>query len=123
MSRRKRLDNLLKLALEAHGGLSAWDKLQSLRANVSIGGALWDLKQVPGLFKNTRVDLKLRYQHIVTHLVNLDERIVFTPNRVSLESESGTMLETRVDLRLIFHRPSSLNNTALSILEKAICID
>jgi hypothetical protein len=54
------LDNLLNFALEAHGGLSAWDKLQSLHANISIGGALWDLKQVPGLFKNTRVELKLR---------------------------------------------------------------
>jgi hypothetical protein len=47
-SRRKRLDNLLKFALEAHGGLRAWEKLQGLRANVSVGGALWDLKHIPG---------------------------------------------------------------------------
>jgi hypothetical protein len=88
------LDNLLKFSIEAHGGLSAWDKLQNLHANVSIGGTLWDLKQVPGLFKNTRVDLNLRYQDVVTHLVDLQETIVFTPNQVSLQSESGRTLDT-----------------------------
>jgi hypothetical protein len=36
-SRRERLDKLLKFVLEAHGGLNAWNKFQSLRANVSIG--------------------------------------------------------------------------------------
>jgi hypothetical protein len=101
------LDNLLKFALEAHGGLSAWDKLPSLYANVSIGGALWDLKQLPGLFKNTRVELKLRQQHVVTHLVDVDERIIFTPNEVSLESGSGKVLDTRVDPRSAFARHSA----------------
>jgi hypothetical protein len=96
------LDNLLNFALEAHGGLSAWDKLQSLHANISIGGALWDLKQVPGLFKNTRVELKLRSQHVITHLGDVDERILFTPNQVSLETESGNTLETRIDPRSAF---------------------
>jgi hypothetical protein len=101
------LDNLLKFALEAHGGLSAWDKLQSLHAKVSIGGALWNLKQLPGVFKNTRVDLNLRYQHVVTHLVDAEELIVFTPNEVSLESESGKTLDTRIDPRSAFARHSS----------------
>jgi hypothetical protein len=96
------LDNLLKYAIEAHGGLNAWNKVQSLHANVSIGGALWDLKQLPGLFKNTRVDLKLRDQHVITHLLDVDEQIVFTPNQISLESESGKTLETRLDPRSAF---------------------
>ena len=90
------MDSLLKLALEAHGGLQAWNKLRSLHANVSIRGALWDQKQLPGLFKNTRVELKLRDQHVLTHLADLDERFVFTRNQVSLETESGKTLDTRI---------------------------
>ena len=82
--------------------MKAWNNLQSLRANVSIGGALWDLKQLSGLFENTRVELKLSYQHVVAHLVDLEEKIVFTPNQVSLESESGKTLDTRVDPRSSF---------------------
>jgi hypothetical protein len=101
------LDNLLKFALEAHGGLSAWDKLQSLHANVSIDGALWELKQIPSLFKNTRVDLKLRQQYVVTRLVDLEELIVFTPNEVSLESESGKTFDTRIDPRSAFNGQSA----------------
>lgn len=45
------MDNLLTLAIEAHGGLNAWNKLETLHANVSIGGALWDLKQLPASSK------------------------------------------------------------------------
>jgi hypothetical protein len=96
------LDSLLKLALEAHGGVKAWNRLQSLKANASIGGALWDRKQLPGFFKNTRVELKLQYQHVITHLVDLNERIVFTPNQISLETESGDFLDTRIDPRSAF---------------------
>ena len=96
------MDNLLQFALEAHGGLNAWNRLQTLHANASIGGALWDLKQIPGLFKNTHVDLKLRNQHVVTHLVDADERIIFTSNEVSLESESGRTLQRRLEPRSAF---------------------
>lgn len=96
------MDSLLKLAVEAHGGLNAWNKLHSLRANASIGGALWDQKQLPGLFTNTRVELKLRYQEVITHLVDLGQRIIFTPKQVSLETESGKTLDTRLDPRSAF---------------------
>jgi len=81
------LDNLLKIATDAHGGLNAWNQFESLRASVSIGGALWDQKQLPGLFNNSRVDLKLRQQQVITHLPDIGERIVFTPDQVSLESD------------------------------------
>jgi hypothetical protein len=63
-NRRTRLDNLLKIAIEAHGGLNAWNQFESLRASVSIGGAFWDQKELPGLFNNGRTDLKLRRQQM-----------------------------------------------------------
>ncbi len=96
------MDNILAYAIQAHGGLNAWNKLQSLHVNASIGGALWDQKGLPGIFKNTRVQLDLQSQRVVTHLVDLGERIVFTPNQVSLESESGKTLRTRIDPRSVF---------------------
>ena len=96
------LDNLLTFVVEAHGGLNAWNKLRTLHAKVSIGSALWEQKGLPGIFKNTRVQLELPSQRVVTHLVDLDERIVFTPNHISLESESGKTLATRTDPRAAF---------------------
>ena len=103
------MDNLLKFALEAHGGLSAWDRFQNLHANVSIGGALWEQKQLPGVFKNTRIEAKLFYQEVVTHLIDQEEKIVFTPHQVSLESESGKTLDTCNDPRSRFSRRSAKN--------------
>jgi hypothetical protein len=96
------MDKLLKLAVEAHGGLRAWNRLRTLTANVSIGGALWDLKQLPGLFQNSRVEVKLHHQEVVTHLPDLNEKIIFVPHQVSVESEAGNTIETRDDPRLAF---------------------
>ena len=97
------MNSLLKLAVEAHGGLSAWEELQGLRANVSVGGALWDLKHIPGLFAKINVELKLRYQQVVTHLLLDDaQKMVFTPHQISLETESGETIEMRDDPRSAF---------------------
>jgi hypothetical protein len=38
------MDNLLKLVIEAHGGLERWCQFDVVRANASITGALWRLK-------------------------------------------------------------------------------
>ena len=91
------LNSLLKLAVEAHGGLSAWEKLQGLSANVSVGGDLWDLKHISGLFAKINVELKLRYQQVLTHLLEDAQKMVFTP-----QSESGETIETRDDPRSAF---------------------
>jgi hypothetical protein len=96
------MDKLVKLAVEAHGGLRAWNKLRTLNANVSIDGVLWDRKKLTGLFRNTHVEVKLHQQQMVTHLPDLNEKILFVPHQVSLESEDGNTLETRDDPRLAF---------------------
>ena len=101
-NRRTRLDSLLKIAIDAHGGLNAWNQFENLRASVSIGGALWEQKQLPGLFNNSRIDLKLRQQQVITDLPDIGERIVFTPGEVSLESNSGTRLDARIEPRSSF---------------------
>jgi hypothetical protein len=101
-NRRTRVDNLLQIAIEAHGGLNAWNQFESLRATVSIGGALWEQKGLPGLFNNSRIDLKLRQQQVITRLPDIGERIVFTPAQVSLESDSGSSLDTRIEPRSSF---------------------
>jgi hypothetical protein len=91
------MGNLLKLAIEAHGGLEHWRKFNVVRANASITGALWHLKRQPDVLKNVQVVAQLHRQHLVTHLIGKDRRTIFTPGQVSIESESGVVKETRVD--------------------------
>jgi hypothetical protein len=39
---------------------------------------------------------------VITDLPDIGERIVFTPDQVSLESDSGTRLDTRIEPRSSF---------------------
>ena len=96
------MDELLALAVDAHGGLNAWNKFKVLRVHASIGGALWDMKQIPGVFGNAHLELNLREQRVVTDLPDIGERIVFTPAKMSLESANGRLLEERANPRAAF---------------------
>src|ERR1700692_190363 len=39
-----RMNELLSLAVEAHGGLERWNKVKSIKVEASITGAIWYLK-------------------------------------------------------------------------------
>jgi hypothetical protein len=91
------MDNLLKLALEAHGGLERWRQLKEVRANVSITGALWYLKGQPDVLKTVHVVAQLHRQHLVTHLIGKNRQTVFTTDEVAIETESGVVEETRAN--------------------------
>lgn len=100
------MSQLLVSAINAHGGLKRWSELRSLHANVSIGGVLWDLVKLPGIFDGVRLELKLPYEEVLLHLADGNERLVFTPNQVSLESEAGQTIDSRIDPRSAFARKS-----------------
>jgi hypothetical protein len=91
------MDDLLKLAIGAHGGLERWRQVNVVRANASITGELWHLKGQPDVLKNIQVVAQLHRQHLVTHLIAKDRRTIFTTGKVSIESESGVVEETRID--------------------------
>jgi hypothetical protein len=91
------MDNLLELAIEAHGGLERWRQFTVVKANASITGALWHLKGQTDVLKDVQVVAQLHRQHLVTHLIGRDQRTIFTTGQVSIESETGVVEETRVD--------------------------
>jgi hypothetical protein len=96
------MNELLKIAVEAHGGLDRWNRLNSVRANASVGGALWSEKGKPGALGDISIEARLHEQHMVTHLNGQGRRAVFTPTRVTLETETGNVLESRADPRRAF---------------------
>ena len=38
---------LLKLAIEAHGGLERWREVHGIDLKLTVGGGLWQLKGLP----------------------------------------------------------------------------
>jgi hypothetical protein len=51
------MNDLLHLALAAHGGLERWLGRSEITAHVSIGGSMWAGKGHEGIFADTRVHI------------------------------------------------------------------
>jgi hypothetical protein len=96
------MTDLLNLAVEAHSGLKRWSQLTVVKASVSITGELWNLKAQPEALKDVVVEAQLKRQQLTTHLTGKNRRSVFTPDRISIESESGIVEENRDDPRSTF---------------------
>jgi len=96
------MNELLTLAVGAHGGLNRWNRFTTLTATASITGALWRLKRTADLLTQVSVEALLQEQRVTTHLVGRNKRFVFTPQRVASETEDGQLLEARDDPRSAF---------------------
>jgi hypothetical protein len=91
------MNDLLKLAIEAHGGLVKWQALQRVEAELRIGGALWTFTGQAGLFADARYVAPLHAQRgiLFDGLGSERQRSIFAPERVRLETAGGTLLEER----------------------------
>ena len=101
------MNDLLNLAVEAHGDLKRWSQLKVVKASVSITEELWQLKARPEVLKDVVVG-QLKRQQLTTHLIGKNRRTVFMPDRVSIESESGVLEEARGDPRSAFQESRNL---------------
>ena len=66
------MKNLLELALEAHGGLTRWSQLKAVTADLSVTGALWQIKGHAGALQQIRIDADLHQERLTTHIVGKD---------------------------------------------------
>ncbi|BAV47835.1 hypothetical protein MesoLj113a_21370 [Mesorhizobium sp. 113-1-2] len=90
------MSDLLNFALEAHGGLKRWNEFQTLRAELSIGGAIWEVKHCQGLLTDKTIDLQTHYQQLsITPYLKPGLRTVFVPDRQTLETLTGEVAEVR----------------------------
>ena len=60
------MNDLLNLAVEAHGGLKRWSQLTVVKASISITGELWQLKAQPEVLKDVVVVAQLKRQQLTT---------------------------------------------------------
>jgi hypothetical protein len=91
------MDELLKLALKAHGGLDRWNKVKSIKMKASITGAIWYLKGKPDCLKNIVMTADVETERVVTEFPGQDKRSIFEPNRIVIEKIDGTPIEARDD--------------------------
>jgi hypothetical protein len=91
------MNDLLKLALEAHGGLERWNQVKSIKIQASITGAIWYVKSKPDCLKNIVMTADVHTERVITEFPGQDKRSIFEPNRIVMEKIDGTLIETRDD--------------------------
>ncbi|OCB53930.1 hypothetical protein A5722_23270 [Mycobacterium vulneris] len=97
------MSDLIELTIDAHGGLDRFNQFPHLSAQLHQGGVLWGLKGQPTVLEhaNVRVDLK---QEAVSHwpFAPTANRSRFTPQRVTIETPTGEVVEQLDDPRASF---------------------
>jgi hypothetical protein len=96
------MNDLLEVAVNAHGGLSRWNQLKTVRAGLSITGAIWQMKGKPDALKDLSIEAQLHKESLTTHFNGQDKRTVFEPNRITVQTETGRLVDIRKDPRSAF---------------------
>jgi hypothetical protein len=90
------MNDLLEMAVEAHGGIKRWNEFNTLRAELSIGGAIWEVKQQPGLLSDKMFEIKTKEERLsITPFSFPGQSAVFVPSRQTLDTSDGTVVESR----------------------------
>ena len=96
------MNDLLQVAVDAHGGLSRWNQLKRVKASLSITGAIWQMKGKPDILNDVSIEAELHKERLTTHFNGKGIRTVFDPNRVIVETEDGRLVDNRDDPRSAF---------------------
>jgi hypothetical protein len=88
------MTDLLDTAVEAHGGLERWNQLGTVSARLAQGGVLSPLKGHAGVLDDVVVTAGLHEERVSHRPFGApDRRSRFTPERVAIEADDGTVLE------------------------------
>jgi hypothetical protein len=93
---------LLDIALKAHGGLDRWNEVKSIRVNASITGAIWFVKGKPDVLKNVTITAETKRERLTMDIHGQDQRMIFEPDRVVIQTADGRPITERNDPRKSF---------------------
>src|ERR1700735_749457 len=91
------MNDLLDMAVTAHGGLRRWNQISSIRVAASITGAIWFVKGKGDALKEIIVTADPKTERVGIDFPGKDRRAVFEPARVVIENADGTRIDGRDD--------------------------
>jgi hypothetical protein len=89
------LNDLLNSALEAHGGLTRWNKVKAIKVEASITGAIWYVKGKPDFLKNVVLTAETQNERVTVDFPGQNKRASFDPYRIVITTVNGTLIEAR----------------------------
>ncbi|WP_374021738.1 hypothetical protein [Mycobacterium sp. HNNTM2301] len=95
--------DILEQTLQAYGGYNRWKQVTSVSAHKRFGGAIWDIKQVPGIVDDGEVTVWIKDQRTsLRPFTRPDMCTAYTPQRVGIETTDGDIIEVLDDPRASF---------------------
>jgi hypothetical protein len=97
------MTDLLNKTLQAYGGVDRWRQLTSVTAHKRFGGAIWDIKQVPGIVEDGSITVWVKDQRTsLWPFTAQNLRSAYTPQRVGIETLDGDNVEVLEEPRSSF---------------------
>jgi hypothetical protein len=97
------MTDLVSKTLQAYGGLDRWKELTSISAHKRFGGAIWDIKQVPGIVDDGEITVWIKEQRTSLRPFTAPGlKTAYTPRRVGIETIGGDLVEVLDDPRASF---------------------
>lgn len=87
------MTDLLDFVVEAHGGLKRWDELETVSAHLIQGGVTWEMVGQKGILDDVFVTASLHEERVSHYPFGAAGRSVFTPERVVIDDDDGTVVE------------------------------
>ncbi len=95
------MNDLLKLAITAQGGLDQWRQFYTVSAHLLVGGILWAMKGHDGVIDEVDVKVNLLEQK-TSHIPSNAWHTVYTPDRIAIETGNGDLVEELYNPRSSF---------------------
>jgi hypothetical protein len=87
------MNDLLNVAMKAHGGLERWKQVRNMQAKVTLNGTLWRIKGRPDGLSGVVMRLNTNEPDLtITPFPKPGTAGHFTPSRVWIEDANGTVV-------------------------------
>src|SRR3974377_1385620 len=86
------MNDLLNFALEAHGGLKRWSRVEAVTVADSVGGEIWRDKGKVDYLKSVILNVETKRERVTMDFPGQDKRSVFEPRRVEMQRRGGTVV-------------------------------
>ena len=96
------MNDLLQLAVDAHGGLKRWNEISTITVAASLTGAIWFVKSQGDYLKDVVMTVDTMKERLITDFPSQDKRFIFEPQHLVMARRDGTILQERENPEEIF---------------------
>lgn len=88
------MSTLIDEILQAYGGAARWSTVDTISAHKRFGGAIWDLKAIPGIVDDGEITVSIPRQHTSLRPFTAPDLVTdYTPGRVAIQTTAGVPVE------------------------------